>query len=139
MHRLYPAWSCLAAAVALMIAGCASFHPKKPKPPKGFPSFNVIRLYNESPTEIYDLELTAGGTMTALDHLPPDHSPVSDRGVSPDPETVLVKWRSGQGSRFEQTVPIAKDLPPGFHGVIVLRLMESGDVLVKFISYAELR
>src|SRR5688572_1882629 len=46
-----------------------------------FPDYNVIRLYNDSPAEVYDVELLAGGTLTSLDRLPAEHSPRSDRGV----------------------------------------------------------
>jgi hypothetical protein len=104
-----------------------------------FPDYNVIRLYNDSPAEIYEVELLAGGTLTSLDHLPADHSPRSDRGVSPDPQTAEVSWRTQDGRRPRAEVPIAPDLPAGFRGVILLRLKPSGDVDVQFVPYRDLR
>ena len=122
--------------LSLILAGCSA---DSRSVGGRFPDFNVIRLYNDSPGEIYDIELSAGGTVTALDRLPPDHSPVSDRGVSPDPPTATVSWRGGDGRRFEREVPIGRDVPPKFRGVILLRLTETGDVAVRFVSYEELR
>jgi hypothetical protein len=104
-----------------------------------FPDYNVIRLYNDSPAEIYDVELLAGGTLTSLDKLPADHSPRSDRGVSPDPQTAEVSWRTQDGRRPRAEVPIAPALPAGFRGVIVLRLRANGDVDTQFVPYRDLR
>jgi hypothetical protein len=118
---------------SLIPIGCAASGPKK------LPTYNVIRLYNDSPDEIYDVELSAGGTVTTLDKLPPEHSPVSDRGVSPDPQTAEVKWRTYDGRHMRREIPVAKDVPPNFHGVIVLRLMPEGDVKLQFVSYKELK
>jgi hypothetical protein len=106
---------------------------------KGFPKYNVIRLYNDSAEDIYEVELSAGGTVTMLDRLPAGHSPVSDRGVSPDPKEVEVRWRTEAGSLPEKTLPIAAKLPPKFHGVIVLRLLADGDVALEFVPYKDLR
>jgi hypothetical protein len=104
-----------------------------------FPDYNVIRLYNDSPAEIYEVELLAGGTLTALDKLPADPSPRSDRGVSPDPQTAEVSWRTQDGRRPRAEVPIATALPAGFRGVIVLRLKANGDVDTQFVPYTDLR
>src|SRR5690348_489638 len=46
-------------------AGCGS-HAGKTAGGR-FPSYNVIRLYNDSPAEIYAIELDAGGLVTAID------------------------------------------------------------------------
>lgn len=118
-----------------ILAGCAS----SPFGGQRFPDYNVIRLYNDSPTEIADVELAAGGTTTVLERLPAEHSPVSDRGVSPDPPTATVSWRSAAGERIEREVPIARDVPPNFRGVILLRLQTDGDVDVRFVPYRELQ
>jgi hypothetical protein len=119
-----------------VLAGCGS---SRDASAGEFPDYNVIRLYNDSPVEIYDIELSAGGTVTALDRLPAEHSPVSDRGVSPDPPTATVSWRAGDGGRFAREVPIRRDVPPKFRGVILLRLTEAGDVAVQFVPYDQLR
>jgi hypothetical protein len=120
-----------ALTLLLFVAGCAS----TPK----MPAYNVIRLYNDSPDEIYQVELSAGGTETTLDKLPAEHSPVSDRGVSPDPQTAEVKWRTYDGRNMQRTVEVAKSLPPGFRGVILMRLMTDGDVKVQFVQYSDLK
>lgn len=122
------------AALICLAAGCASTGT-----PGKLPSFNVIRLYNDSPDEIYDVELSAGGTLTSLDKLPAEHSPVSDRGVSPNPQTAKVSWRTYDNRTLQHEVAIARDVPSGFHGVIVLLLKADGDVQVQFIPYGELR
>lgn len=118
--------------VALVISGCASMSKK-------LPTYNVIRLYNDSPDEIYDIELSAGATVTTLDKLPAEHSPISDRGVSPDPQTAQVSWRTYDGRHMQREVTIAPDIPPGFRGVIVMRLTGDGDVKLEFVPYSELR
>ena len=123
----------LCACLLLSCVGCSATKGAKT------PDYNVIRLYNDSPADIYDVELSAGGTVSTLDRLPADHSPRSDRGVSPDPQTAEVSWRTDDGRRPQATVPIAKDLPPGFRGVILLRLKAAGDVDVQFIPYHDLR
>jgi hypothetical protein len=115
----------------LCALGCASTQK--------LPAYNVIRLYNDSPDEIYEVELSAGGTVTTLDKLPAEHSPLSDRGVSPDPQTAEVKWRTYDGRNMQRTVEVAKNLPPGFRGVIVMRLMADGDVTVQFVPYSDLK
>jgi hypothetical protein len=114
----------------LLVAGCAS---------QKTPSFNVIRLYNDTPGEISDVELSAGGSTTELARLPPGHSPTADRGVKPDPATATVNWRGADGRRVEKDVPIARNVPAGFHGVIVLLLKEDGDVALQFVPYADLK
>ena len=119
-----------ALSLILCLVGCAS----TPK----LPAYNVIRVYNDSPDEIYQVELSAGGTETTLDKLPAEHSPVSDRGVSPDPQTAEVKWRTYDGRNMQRTVEIAKNIPPGFRGVILMRLMADGDVKVQFVPYSDL-
>ena len=115
----------------LCVTSCASTQK--------LPAYNVIRLYNDSPDEIYEVELSAGGTVTTLDKLPAEHSPVSDRGVSPDPQTAEVKWRTYDDRHMVREVSVAKDIPPGFRGVILMRLMADGDVKVQFVPYNELR
>src|SRR5688572_1674450 len=55
---------CVACAI---VCGCASGGGGGAQ----VPDYNVIRLYNESPSQIYDVELNAGGTSTLLDKLPP--------------------------------------------------------------------
>ena len=134
--RHSPASLRVVVCLAAFAVGCAS--AEKAKNGK-FPDYNVIRLYNDSPGEIYDVELSAGGTVTVLDRLPADHSPVSDRGVSPDPPAARVTWRTPDGQRYERQVPVAPDLPPGFRGVIVLRLTGTGDLGVTFVPYGKLR
>jgi hypothetical protein len=123
----------LMCCVLLAAAGCAASSGGK------FPEYNVIRLYNDSSADIYDIELSAGATVTSLDRLPAEHSPVSDRGVSPDPKMVEVSWRTEDGRRPQAEVPVARDLPPGFRGVILLRLKPEGDVDTEFIPYGELK
>lgn len=135
MRRIDRPIVCLLLALPVLVAGCASSTPG----PGEFPDYNVVRLYNDSPGEIFDIQLSAGATVTVLEHLPPDHSPVSDRGVSPDPATATVSWRTGDGRRFEKEVAIAKEVPAGFRGVILLRLTETGDVALRLIPYRELR
>jgi hypothetical protein len=116
----------------LVLSGCGATGAK-------VPDYNVIRLYNDSTSDIYDIALSAGATVTSLDRLPADHSPRSDRGVSPDPKTVEVSWRTEDGRRPRAEVPVAKDLPPGFRGVILLRLKPAGDVDTQFVPYSELK
>ena len=133
-------WSlCLCAVCACLSFSCAGSGDPESGGGGEFPDYNVIRLYNDSPAEIYDVELLAGGTLTALDKLPADHSPRSDRGVSPDPQTAEVSWRTQDGRRPRAEVPIAPDLPTGFRGVIVLRLRPNGDVDVQYVPYRDLR
>ena len=115
----------------LCALGCAS----TPK----LPAYNVIRLYNDSPDEIYQVELSAAGTVTTLDKLPAEHSPLSDRGVSPDPQAAEVKWRTYDDRHMQRTVEVAKNIPPGFRGVILMRLLPDGDVKVQFVPYRELK
>lgn len=122
------------APLLLIVLGCAGNEfAEKP------PSYNVIRLYNDSPDEIYNVELSAGGTITSLDKLPAEHSPVSDRGVSPDPQTAKVSWRTYDGRNMQREIAIARDIPSGFHGAIVLLLSADGNVKVQFVPYSELR
>jgi hypothetical protein len=129
--------------LAALIGGCASRDNGSGKASAGgsgkIPDYNVIRLYNDTDGEVFDVELTAGATQTVLQHLPAGHSPVSDRGVSPDPATAQVRWRNADGRRLEHEVVIAKSLPPGFHGVIVLLLKDDGDVQTQFVPYSELK
>jgi hypothetical protein len=124
---------------ACLCSGCASGSGSENGGGDGFPDYNVIRLYNDSPAEIYEVELLAGGTLTALDRLPADHSPRSDRGVSPDPQTAEVSWRTADGRRPRAEVAVAPDMPAGFRGVILLRLRPNGDVDVQFVPYRDLR
>ena len=131
---------CLCALCACLSYSCATGGGGGGGVSEGkFPDYNVIRLYNDSPAEIYDVELLAGGTLTALDRLPADHSPRSDRGVSPDPQTAEVSWRTQDGRRPRAEVPVAPDMPAGFRGVILLRLKTSGEVDVQFVPYRDLR
>jgi hypothetical protein len=116
------------------MVGCASGPPKQQ-----FPPYNVIRLYNDSPDEIYGVALNAGGTDTTLDKLPAEHSPTRDRGIRPETQFAEVRWQTAEGARQQQTVQIAGKLPPGFHGVIVLKLKPTGDVETEFVRYEDLQ
>jgi hypothetical protein len=122
---------------ALIVAGgCAASGTTSMKK---LPAYNVIRLFNDSDDEISNVELSAGGTISSLDKLPAQHSPTADRGVSPDPQTAKVSWKTYDGRNMQREVAIARDMPPGFHGVIVLRLGADGDVNVEFVPYSDLR
>jgi hypothetical protein len=134
--------------IGLVAAGCASGSRQSSAGNGGggasggggkIPEYNVIRLYNDTDAEVHDVELTAGATQTVLQRLPAGHSPVSDRGVSPDPATAQVRWRNADGRRLEHEVAVAKNLPPNFHGVIVLLLKDDGDVQVQLVPYSELK
>ena len=139
-QRRFFLFSSLCSLCLCALCGCISFScASGGKAQSEFPDYNVIRLYNDSPAEIYEVELLAGGTLTALDKLPADHSPRSDRGVSPDPQVAEVSWRTQDGRRPRAEVPIAPDLPTGFRGVILLRLKPNGDVDVQFVPYRDLR
>ena len=139
-QRKFFSFSSLCPLCLCALCGCISFSCASGGSARSeFPDYNVIRLYNDSPAEIYDVELLAGGTLTALDRLPADHSPRSDRGVSPDPQTAEVSWRTQDGRRPRAEVPIAPALPASFRGVIVLRLKPNGDVDPQFVPYRDLR
>ena len=120
--------------------GCASRAAPGAKTSAGaFPPYNVIRLYNDSPDEIYGIALDADGTETTLDKLPPEHSPTRDRGIRPETEVAEVRWQSADGARQQQTVQIAGKLPPSFRGVIVFKLKATGDVETEFVRYEDLK
>jgi hypothetical protein len=123
--------------VGLSCIGCASHAPKSGN--GRYPSFNVIRLYNDSPAEIYDIELDAGGLVTAIDKLPAEHSPTRDRGIRPDTQSAEIRWQTADGTREQQTVQIAGKLPSGFHGVIVLKLKPTGNVEMELVRYDDLK
>jgi hypothetical protein len=130
--------------LAVLLAGCATSSPASPSSAssgakEAFPNFNVIRLYNDSDADIFDIELSAGATVTTLARLPAGHSPVSDRGVSPDPATASVAWRTADGRRFTKEVRVANELPRNFRGVIVLRLQDTGDIAVTCVRYEDLK
>jgi hypothetical protein len=130
---------------AVSVGGCASRKSSSSSDPTsspkagGFPSYNVIRLYNDSPDEIHAIDLNADGTETTLDKLPAEHSPTRDRGIRRETQTAEVRWRTADGQREQQTVQIAGKLPPGFRGVIVLRLKPTGDVETEFVRYEDLK
>ena len=109
------------------------------KPAGKYPAYNVIRLYNDSPDQIFEVELDAGGMETTLDKLPAEHSPTRDRGIRPETPTAEVRWKTADGARQQQTFQIAGKLPPGFHGVIVLKLKPTGDVETELVSYEDLK
>jgi hypothetical protein len=121
-------------ALFATLLGCASGPPKQQ-----FPNYNVIRLYNDSPGEIYGVTLNAGGTDTTLDKLPAEHSPTRDRGIRPETQVAEVRWQTADGTRQQQTVQIAGKLPAGFRGVIVLKLKPTGDVETEFVRYEDLK
>jgi hypothetical protein len=128
-------------ASAGVVGGCASRKSSSsPSSSSGaFPSYNVIRLYNDSPDEIYAIDLDADGMETTLQKLAAEHSPARDRGIRPETQTAEVRWRTAEGRREQQTVQIAGKLPPGFKGVIVLKLKPTGDVETEFVRYEDLR
>jgi hypothetical protein len=123
--------------ILLAATGCASGPPKQQQ--QKIPPYNVIRLYNDSPDAIYGITLNAGGTDETLDKLPAEHSPTRDRGIRPETQFAEVRWQTADGARQQQTVQIAGKLPPGFHGVIVLKLKPTGDVETEFVRYEDLR
>lgn len=131
---------CLTVAISLAllaVVGCASGPPEQQQ--QKFPAYNVIRLYNDSPDEIHAIDLNADGMETTLDKLPAEHSPTRDRGIRPETQTAEVRWRTADGRREQQTVQIAGKLPPGFRGVIVLKLKPTGDVETEFVRYEDLK
>jgi hypothetical protein len=123
--------------LAPFVSACSATHA--PSGGGKFPSYNVIRLYNDSPADIYSVDLNAGGTETTLDKLPAEHSPVRDRGIRQETQVAEVRWRTADGDRQQQTVPIAGKLPPRFRGVIVLKLKPTGDVETEFVRYEDLK
>jgi hypothetical protein len=122
--------------VTVVVAGGCASGPSKHQQ---FPPYNVIRLYNDSPDAIYGITLNAGGTDTTLDKLPAEHSPTRDRGIRPETQDAEVRWQTADGARQQQTVQIAGKLPPGFRGVIVLKLKPTGDVETEFVRYEDLK
>jgi hypothetical protein len=126
--------------LARLLGACSGAHPSSGGGGGGkFPAYNVIRLYNDSPGEIYGITLNAGGTDTTLDKLPAEHSPTRDRGIRPETQFAEVRWQTADGARQQQTVQIAGKLPPGFHGVIVLKLKPTGNVETEFVRYEDLQ
>jgi hypothetical protein len=140
LRSVFSIWSCVLGLA--VVAGCAASNGGKSSPPrsaKAYPSYNVIRLYNDSPSDIYAVELDAGGTVTTLQKLPAEHSPVQDRGIRPETQTAEVRWQTAEGTREQQTVPIAGKMPRDFRGVIVLKLKPTGDIETEFVRYEDLR
>jgi hypothetical protein len=125
--------------VLAFLLGCSGTRSSSAGTGDAFPSYNVIRLYNDASAEIYAVDLNADGTETTLDKLPSEHSPTRDRGIRPDTQAAEVRWQTAEGTRHQQTVQIAGKLPEGFRGVIVLKLKATGDVETEFVRYEELK
>ena len=128
---------CLCVLCACLSSSCASGGGSASA--EKFPDYNVIRLYNDSPAEIYEVELLAGGHAHGAGQAP--RRPFAPQRPRREPGPADRRGELAHAGRPAPAaeVPIAPALPAGFRGVIVLRLKPNGDVDVQFVPYRDLR